>query len=379
MKAALLGFGTVGKGVAGIIDQGRDKDTAGLEIVRILKRTPADDPRITLDYRDIEACDAELVAECMGGLEPAHTYVRKALEAGRHVVTANKKMLAEHYIELAGLAKEKGVRLLFEATAGGGIPWMAALRRLRRIDDVQSFRGILNGTTNYILSAMTDAGLDFGEMLKKAQELGYAEADPTDDIDGYDVRYKTVLSAIAAFDAAVRPETVPALGIRHISAADIAWGREHGRIVKLIASGEKKDGRLSLYVMPQFLPDTDVLARIGRNFNGVEAVSTTLGPSTYIGQGAGRLPTGHAMVQDMLTIAKGEEMTAYEAAAAEVDNSRVEKRFYIRTVKPEVFAGIMAEAAGTGAFVTECIPLNDLLALIRQADDPELFAAVVAD
>ena len=141
----------------------------------------------------------------------------------------------------------------------------------------------------------------------------------------------------------------------------------------------EKDGRLSLYVMPQFLPDTDVLARIGRNFNGVEAVSTTLGPSTYIGQGAGRLPTGHAMVQDMLTIARGEEMTAYEAAAAEVDNSRVEKRFYIRTVKPEVFAGVMAEAAGTGAFVTECMPLIDLLTLIGQAGDPELFAAVVAD
>lgn len=379
MKVALLGFGTVGKGAAGIIDQGKDKDTAGLEIVKILKRTPADDPRITLDYQDIEACDAELVAECMGGLEPAHTYVRKALEAGRHVVTANKKMLAEHYMELAELAKEKNVRLLFEATAGGGIPWMAALRRVRRIDDVESFRGILNGTTNYILSAMTDEGLDFGEMLKKAQELGYAEADPTDDIDGYDVRYKTVLSAVAAFDAAVRPATVPALGIRHISAADIAWGKENNRIVKLIAAGEKKDGRLSLYVMPQFLHDSDVMARIGKNFNGVEARSTTLGPSTYIGQGSGSLPTGHAMVQDMLTIAKGEEVTAYEASAAEVDNSGVEKCFYIRTARPEVFAAVRAESAGADAFVTKRMGLNDLLALIEKAGDPELFAAVVAD
>ena len=196
MKIGLLGHGVVGGGVRKIIDEGATWEVRELEVVRILVKDEVEmtDPRTTMDPDDIlNDPQIEVVAECMGGLEPAHTLAKKALQKGKHVVTSNKKMLATYCEDLFETARQNGVTVHYEASCGGGIPWMASLDRTRRVDDIDSFRGIFNGTTNYILSRMYSEGTDFAQMLKEAQKLGYAERDPSDDIDGHDVKYKVVL------------------------------------------------------------------------------------------------------------------------------------------------------------------------------------------
>jgi len=240
MKIGLLGHGVVGGGVSRIIDTGRSEEVKQLEVVKILVKDESEctDERCTTNADDIlNDPEIDAVCECMGGLEPAHTFVKRALEAHKHAVTSNKKMLANYFDELLSIAEENGVQLLYEATAGGGIPWMANLRSIRRIDEVDRFRGIFNGTTNYMLSHMESEQADFDEMLEKAQSLGYAERDPSDDIDGFDVRYKVMLSAAAAFDAVIDPAEIITFGIRNIRKGDIAWANEHGKSVKLIGSG----------------------------------------------------------------------------------------------------------------------------------------------
>lgn len=198
MKIALLGYGTVGRGVDKIIGERVDD----VEVSRILELPDRlSDPRMTSEYEDIVS-DPEIgiVVECMGGIEPAHAFIMRALEAGKHVVTSNKAVVAAHFAEFAACALEHGVSLFIEASVGGGIPWIAGIEKARRVDEVTSFSGIMNGTTNYIVYAMLKDGADFGEVLAEAQSLGYAERDPSADIDGIDVKNKTVITASVAFD-----------------------------------------------------------------------------------------------------------------------------------------------------------------------------------
>ena len=200
MKIALLGYGTVGRGVDKIIGERVDD----VEVSRILELPDRlSDPRMTSEYEDIVS-DPEIgiVVECMGGIEPAHAFIMRALEAGKHVVTSNKAVVAAHFAEFAACALEHGVSLFIEASVGGGIPWIAGIEKARRVDEVTSFSGIMNGTTNYIVYAMLKDGADFGEVLAEAQSLGYAERDPSADIDGLDVKNKTVITASVAFDVA---------------------------------------------------------------------------------------------------------------------------------------------------------------------------------
>ncbi|MGM9942327.1 MAG: homoserine dehydrogenase [Bulleidia sp.] len=306
MLVGLLGHGVVGSGVRKIIDEAQTPDTACLCVKRILVKDEAEmvESRMTQNIDDIlNDSEIEIVVECMGGKEPAHTFVKKAIEAGKHVVTSNKKMLAAFADELFPLAREHGVRLMYEASVGGGIPWIAELGRIRRIDDVDMFEGIFNGTTNYILSRMDQENQEFDEMLAQARKLGYAEADPTDDIDGYDVRYKTALSCMAAFDLHVVPETIPVYGIRHILKKDMEYAHKHGCAIRLLGRGSHKDGVLQCSVMPAFVPTGGTYAGVPLNYNAITSVSRTLGTAVFTGQGAGSLPTAHAVVQDMIDIA----------------------------------------------------------------------------
>lgn len=302
MKIALLGHGTVGRGVDGII---RSR-VPGLEVTRILELPDRlTDPRMTSDYADIlNDPDIELVVECMGGIEPAHTFIAGALAAGKHVVTSNKAVVAAHFAEFAQLAEENDVSFLIEASVGGGIPWIASIDKVRRIDEVSSFMGIMNGTTNYIMDSMRREGLDFDIALGRAQELGYAERDPSADIDGIDVANKTIISACVAFDVdCVRD--LPVTGIRTLTKRDLDLFSSHGLMVKLFGRGVCKDGHYAVAVEPVAIPLMSLEAAVPSNFNLVSLEGTTVGPLKFYGQGAGSLPTGNAIVQDVIDVAGG--------------------------------------------------------------------------
>jgi homoserine dehydrogenase len=256
MKIGLLGHGVVGSGVRKIIDRQLSEETKKLEIVKILVKSEAEmtDARMTLDADDIlNDPSIDTVCECMGGLEPAHSFIKKALQEHKNAVTSNKKMLAAFAEELFFLAQENHVQLKYEAACGGGIPWIHELEHIQRIDEIHHFKGIFNGTSNYILTRMNNENKEFGAMIKEAQGLGYAERDPSDDIDGWDVRYKTVLSSMAAFHAIVDPEEIPTFGIRNIAKEEIAFCHEHGYVCKLIGSGADHDSFVSIFVRPCFV------------------------------------------------------------------------------------------------------------------------------
>ncbi len=380
MKIGLLGHGVVGGGVTAVIDAGASESVRNLEVTNILVKDQSEitDGRMSTNADDVLNADIDVVAECMGGLEPAHSFVKRALEAGHSAVTSNKKMLANYFEELMETAEKNHAVLLYEATAGGGIPWMANLRQIRRIDRILSFRGIFNGTTNYILYHMDLEDRDFDEMLKEAQDLGYAERDPSDDIDGFDVRYKVQISCASAFDQIVSPDDIPAFGIRFISAKDIAWAKSRGRTAKLIGRAAMNEKGLQAYVMPVFLNNSDYLSRIPSNLNGIESVSVTLGPAGFIGQGAGSLPTAHAVVQDLICISEGiEEHRHFEKSA--VANGEVNGVYYIRTACPEAFTDITDEVICEGTLITRKTGLNAVLEKIAQCGDEKLFIAEVAE
>ena len=369
MKIGLLGHGVVGSGVRRIIDEGRTEEVSGLSVKRILVKDQKEvsDERMTLSYADIlEDEEIDTVCECMGGLEPAHTFVLDALNHGRNAVTSNKKMLATYLDELMSAAEENHVLLMYEASVGGGIPWISSLNEIRRVDEIESFRGILNGTTNYILSGMNEKDADFDEMLAEAQKLGYAERNPADDIDGMDVRYKTVLSCAAAFDAVLKPQDVPAYGVRYISKEDMAYAKEHGRVIKLIGEGAASGHAVHAFVMPQMLAQNDYFSMISSNINAVECTSSTLGTAGFTGQGAGSLPTAHAVVQDLLNLEDHRTMARRYLTARDVDNHDVCRVFYIRTAKPEVFTGIADQKINEHALLTKKVSLEEIDAILKQ-------------
>lgn len=382
MKIGLLGHGVVGSGVTAITDSCAVKKVRRLEVTKILVKDESEmtDPRCTMNVEDILTDpDIEVVAECMGGLEPAHTFLRRALEAGKHVVTSNKKMFAAYCEELFELAKENGVTVRYEASCGGGIPWISNLARIRRLEAVTSFSGIFNGTTNYILSRMTATGSEFAENLAEAQKLGYAEKNPTDDICGFDVCYKTAITAMKAFDVIAKPDAIPTLGIADAAAEDIRWASDNGYALKLFGAGRQVEGAVSLWVMPVMVPSNDVFAHIADNFNAVQCDSRTLGKAMFVGQGAGSLPTAHAVVQDLLDIYQDQDSDVPAPKAGTIDNSSVTARFYIRTAAPDAFAAVKDCAAGEHAFLTAEMPLSELLSLLKGSGDEHAFAAMVME
>ena len=302
MKIALLGYGTVGRGVDGII---RSR-VPGVEVARVLELPDRlTDDRMTSDYACILSDQSiELVVECMGGIEPAHTFIAQALAAGKHVVTSNKAVVAAYFGEFASLADEHDVSFLIEASVGGGIPWIASIEKVRRIDEVRSFSGIMNGTTNYIIDSMRRDELDFDVALGCAQELGYAERDPSADIDGIDVANKTIISACVAFDVdCVRD--LPVTGIRTLTKADLEFFAARGLTVKLFGRGVSKDGCYAVAVEPVAIPLLSLEAAVPSNFNLVSLEGFTVGPLKFYGQGAGSLPTGNAVVQDVIDVVHG--------------------------------------------------------------------------
>lgn len=374
MNVGLLGHGVVGTGVTDIADKMKSE----INIKRILVRNKKNrtDKRITTDFEKIlNDKSIDTIVECMGGIEPAHTYVLEALKHKKNVVTANKKMLATYYAELHEVAEKNHVKLFYEASVGGGIPWLAEVRRIRQIDKIESFRGIFNGTTNYILSAMQEKNVSFDEVLKEAQKLGYAEQDPTDDICGYDVRFKSMISVASCFDVVLDPSKIMMYGIQNIKKEDIAWAKKHHLTIKFIGQGIRHKSAITCCVFPCALKEDDVLTRVNSNLNGIEVNSTTLGKSFYIGQGAGSLPTAHAIVQDLFCI-KHKEENPYVSLKTRLCNRQKDFTFYVRT-KEAIPEEYISKKVSKNTVILKPMKLRSLKTLLGKFKTEDYFVMEV--
>ena len=317
INVGIIGLGTVGGGAFQILARNaariQARVGAPIRVARVATRTPQRaidagiDPTIISD--DVEALlsddSIDIVAELVGGLEPARTYILRALQSGKSVVTANKELIAKHGAEIRAAAEKAGVDVLFEGSVGAGIPLIKSLRESLAGNEIREVMGILNGTTNFILTKMAQEGADYGETLAQAQALGYAEADPTADVGGHDALYKLVILAQICFDTTIDIADIYREGISHVSARDIDYARESGYVLKLIALGRRDpDGRLELRVHPTLLPQSHPLASVNDAYNAVWVRGDAVGDVMFYGRGAGDLPTGSAVVGDIIEAAK---------------------------------------------------------------------------
>jgi homoserine dehydrogenase len=313
-KIGLLGLGTVGTGTAEILldPQGRNSLLQEIEIKRVGVRS-LDKPRkvqlpSTVITTDLEAIvndpEIEIVVELIGGLEPARTLILKAISQGKHIVTANKAVIARYGDEIYSAANQAGVYVLLEAAVGGGIPIIKPLKQSLGVNRISSVIGIVNGTTNYILTQMTTEGADFAEVLTEAQKLGYAEADPTADVDGLDAADKIAILATIAFGERVKREEISCEGIRQVSATDISYADKLGFVIKLlaIAKTHHQHDSLEVRVHPTLVPKTHPLANINEVYNAILVEGEPLGQVMFYGPGAGAGATASAVVSDIVNI-----------------------------------------------------------------------------
>ncbi|MBS5284731.1 MAG: homoserine dehydrogenase [Clostridiales bacterium] len=313
IKAAVMGYGTIGSGVAEILDQNRDviAKQAGQEVelqyvldLREFPDSPVAD-KIIHDFKVIEEDpEIRIVVETMGGLTPAYPFVKACLLAGKHVVTSNKALVAAHGTELLRIAKEKNVNFLFEASVGGGIPVIRPLYRCLMGERIQEITGILNGTTNYILTKMDREGESFENALKEAQNLGYAERNPEADVEGHDTCRKIAILTAMATGKEVDYQDIYTEGITRITDIDFKYAEKLGTSVKLFGTSRMKDGKVTAFVAPVMIDKSNPLYSVSDVFNGIMIKGNMLGTSMFYGSGAGKLPTASAVVADIIEAAQ---------------------------------------------------------------------------
>ena len=365
MNIGLMGFGVVGRGVYEIVSKRED-----MRITKVLclEDISLPDAQAVKDYRQIvEDETIDTVVEAMGGLHPAYEFVRAALEAGKHVVTSNKALVCGFYDELLSLAREKGLRLRSTAAVGGGIGWLSELERSRRVQELTEVGGIMNGTCNYILDSMTRLGLDYGQALKQAQEKGYAEANPSTDVDGIDTWHKLILSMNVAFGVRVDKRTVPVSGIRNITAQDVAAFKAHGRVCKLISTGRRTEGGFTGYVQPTLVEAGSSEAAVPLNYNLITFLGRFSERMSFYGQGAGRYPTAYNVVQDLVDVLSGKGFYAPYGPAVQADNGQT-LCYYVRGS----WTGETTQDWGCGV-ITGPVAVGDMHAWL--ADHPDAFVA----
>ncbi|MGI6227264.1 MAG: homoserine dehydrogenase [Peptococcales bacterium] len=316
IKIAVLGLGTVGTGVVKLLEQQKKELTRNignqLEITKILvrdvnkaRKVSVDKSLLTDNWEDIiNDSEIKIIVELMGGIEPAKSYILQALDAGKHVVTANKDLLAEHGKELFEKANHNNSDLAFEASVGGGIPIIQPLKQCLAGNTIEEILGIINGTTNYILTKMTYEKVSFESALQEAQELGYAEADPTSDIEGYDAARKLAILASLAFHSRVTFQDVYVEGISNLSVVDISYAQELGFVVKLLGVARNTPEGIEVRVHPMFIPNNHPLAAVNDSFNAVFVKGNAVGDTMFYGRGAGELPTASAVVGDIIDVAR---------------------------------------------------------------------------
>ena len=313
IKTAVMGYGTIGSGVAEILDQNKAEvaKSAGQEVelkyvldLRDFPDSPVAD-KIIHDFKIIEEDpEVQVVVETMGGLNPAYPFVKACLLAGKHVVTSNKALVAAYGTELLAIAKEKQVNFFFEASVGGGIPIIRPLYRCLMGERIEEITGILNGTTNYILTKMDKEGETFENALKEAQNLGYAERNPEADVEGHDTCRKIAILTSMATGKTVNYEDIYTEGITKITDIDFKYAEKMGTSIKLFGTSRIKDGKVSAYVAPVMISKNNPLYSVNDVFNGIVVKGNMLGASMFYGSGAGKLPTGSAVVADIIEAAQ---------------------------------------------------------------------------
>lgn len=365
-KVALIGMGTVGTGVARLlIDHGdRTARHAGrtlwvesVVVQDVKKPRNYDLPKgvLTDDLsRVLKNPEIKLAAMLVGGVEPARTIALQLLESGKDIVTANKLLLAEHGPELFDRARELGRSIAFDACVGGGIPIITNIAQCFSANQIQSLRGILNGTTNFIVSQMEEQGATYKAALKEAQRLGFAEADPAMDVSGGDAAQKLAILAHLAFGARVHWSEIPCVGIDTLDPADLRYAKELGYRIKLIAVAQLHAGGLELHVSPTLVKIGTPLAEVRQAFNAIQVIGDAVGPIFFHGLGAGQMPTASAVVADMIDTAVGRTGITFrtlnlwsqgEAKVGMLDHKHLPGRYYLRfTVEDR--PGVLAEIAG---------------------------------
>lgn len=367
VKVGLIGLGTVGSGVFDILrrhaDEFRRHAGVDVDIVRFCDRDatraaalgiPA--AAFTDDYTQIVADpDIELVIELIGGTGIARTVVLAALDAGKSVVTANKALLANFGEEVMDAAHAKGVDILFEAAVGGGIPIISPLKHVLVSNEVTKVTGIVNGTTNYMLTRMAEDGLDYADALAEAQARGYAEADPTADVDGLDAAAKIAILSSIAFNSRVVMSQVPAEGIRSITPVDIDYAREMGYAIKLLAIARRVDDSIDVRVHPTMIRSTHPLASVNGVYNAIYIVGDSVGETMFFGEGAGSLPAASAVVGDVIEVARHIQSECLAMIGCTCTDSlrvrdlgELETAYYIR-LRVADEPGVVASTAGVFA------------------------------
>lgn len=361
VKIALLGLGTVGSGVYKLIEEKGEefekRTGAKIQIEKILvhnlkkERPGVKKCLLTDQWKEIiENDEIELVIEVMGGIEPAKAMILEALNAGKNVVTANKDLVAEHGKELFEAAERNQKDFLFEAAVAGGIPIIRPLKQCLAGNEISDVIGIVNGTTNYILTKMCEEGMDFQEALAKATELGYAEADPTADIEGYDAGRKVAIMASIAFHSRVTFDDVYTEGITKITAKDVEYAEEFGEVIKLLGVAHNTEEGIEVAVHPMMIPKEHPLASVRDSFNAVFVRSDAAGDTMFYGRGAGELPTASAIMGDVIDVIRDIQYhctgriscTCYRETPVK-NFKEVKNKFYIRMLvdnKPGVLAAI---------------------------------------
>lgn len=379
INVAILGYGTVGSGVFEVLNENKESISrrAGQELhvkyVLDLRDFPGQPVEKVLvhDYEQIVSDpEVDIVVEVMGGVEPAYTFVKKALLAGKNVCTSNKALVAKHGRELMDIAKEKSINFLFEASCGGGIPIIRVINSSLTGDEIDEVTGILNGTTNYMLYKMSTEGCEFDTVLKEAQQKGYAEADPTADVEGYDACRKIAILSSLAFGRQVDYEDIYTEGISKITATDIKYAKAMGQMIKLLAVSRKVDGSFYAMVSPVLVGASDPLYSVSGVFNAIFVHGNVLGDAMFYGSGAGKLPTASAVVADVVDEARHLNrsiMAFWSSKKLELtDISNSSRKFFVRVKGTpeenlakvqEVFGNVqpvvVADVDGEFGFVTE--------------------------
>jgi len=357
IKVGIIGVGTVGESVAQILEANRDIITAraGKEIVvkkgvvRNLSKPRNINIPLTTDVDEVlEDPEIDIVVELMGGVEEPYRVVQKALQNGKAVVTANKALLAYHRYELQETAGE--IPFEFEASVAGGIPIIKSLREGLSANHIESIKGIINGTANYILTKMMNEGVDFAPVLKEAQELGYAEADPTFDIGGFDAAHKLLILASIAYGIDAKPEDILIEGIEQITQDDISFAKEFGYTIKLLGIAKKVGECVELRVHPALVPQSEMIAKVDGVMNGISVIGDKVGETMYYGPGAGGNATASAVISDIIAIARGGKTSPMlgfkrplESGLKLLDRNAIVSKYYLRLEvadKPGVLSAV---------------------------------------
>ena len=370
IKIAVLGYGTVGSGVVEVLEKNREliAKRAGekIDVKYVLDRrdfsgTPIEN-RIVTDFEQIvQDEEIKVVVEVLGGIEPAYTFVKRSLEAGKSVVTSNKELVAQCGAELLALAEKNKVNFLYEASVGGGIPIIRSLHQALTGDEIEEITGILNGTTNYMMTKMFNEGAEYDEVLKEAQDKGYAERNPEADVEGHDACRKIAILSSVISGKCVDYKEIYTEGITKITATDMKYAKKLGKTIKLLASAKREGDKISAMVSPCLLSDSHPLYHVDGVFNAVFVRGNMLGDAMFYGSGAGKLPTASAVVGDVVDAVKNMGRVVMPVWTKEKmilrDKADTEKNFFVRMEgAPEEYAEKIKAVFGK----TEQVILEDI-------------------